>query len=435
MHKNIYAILFQHYIYSYGGGHGHLPRHSPTAATASDILSSGSKYYPSRQTAPGHHPPQPLGPNYGHSVGGHQQQQHAYYGQQPHHHHHGLPPHHNVHHQGYGVPPQQQQQQPPSLGYRPPPVGGTGDPIDSGSTSSPPPLYPDAHYGRQQMPSSASGALSIMATQHQQQQRRATREGSDHSSYPARVRIPSNTSIGSSSLGSSVTKMSSNGSIDHHHQPVYYQHQQQQQQPPNHHNRPTPPHIYYGGHYHSQGGGGGGGLPGPPPLQQQQHFQAVGAGLGSNNSVGSKCASPLPIVSVHYILPDGRRVIAERTEDRKPRSGDIRDIDIEKTSEQLGITIEEGVNKGVFVSSVSEHSLASLVGLQVGDQLLDVCGLNLRTSTKEQAALVLTKVGNSIRMKVQFNPDEFQGNVEVNSEEDDDDAHSGKHPKYRIRSS
>ena len=47
-------------------------------------------------------------------------------------------------------------------------------------------------------------------------------------------------------------------------------------------------------------------------------------------------------------------------------------IYIEKSSEQLGITIEEGrgsdgvgSKKGVFVSSVSENSLASQVGLQV----------------------------------------------------------------------
>ena len=54
----------------------------------------------------------------------------------------------------------------------------------------------------------------------------------------------------------------------------------------------------------------------------------------------------------------------------RPSPGEIRQIYIEKSSEQLGITIEEGSGgvgnkKGVFVSSVSEHSLASQVGLQV----------------------------------------------------------------------
>ena len=56
----------------------------------------------------------------------------------------------------------------------------------------------------------------------------------------------------------------------------------------------------------------------------------------------------------------------------RPSPGEIRQIYIEKSSEQLGITIEEGrgsdgvgSKKGVFVSSVSENSLASQVGLQV----------------------------------------------------------------------
>jgi hypothetical protein len=49
----------------------------------------------------------------------------------------------------------------------------------------------------------------------------------------------------------------------------------------------------------------------------------------------------------------------------RPAPGDIRQISIEKSSEQLGIKIEEGAKKGVFVSSVSENSLASQVGLQV----------------------------------------------------------------------
>ena len=54
----------------------------------------------------------------------------------------------------------------------------------------------------------------------------------------------------------------------------------------------------------------------------------------------------------------------------RPSPGEIRQIYLEKSSEQLGITIEEGSGgagskKGVFVSSVSENSLASQVGLQV----------------------------------------------------------------------
>eukprot|EP00094_Tigriopus_californicus_P004988 TCALIF_04803-PB protein Name:"Similar to DLG5 Disks large homolog 5 (Homo sapiens)" AED:0.05 eAED:0.05 QI:159/0.84/0.87/0.96/0.93/0.93/33/0/2582 len=171
--------------------------------------------------------------------------------------------------------------------------------------------------------------------------------------------------------------------------------------------------------------------------------------IPSNNSIGSqgsytqipslssidgrsssKCNSPLPIYSVQYIIRDGRPVTADtlnsRHHIRKPLPGDIRDIDIEKTSEQLGITIADGSNKGVFVSSVSENSLASQVGLQVGDQLLDVCGINLRNCNKERAALVLQQVRNSITMKVQYNPHDYRNaqeeiHLDNNNDEDDDD--------------
>ena len=250
------------------------------------------------------------------------------------------------------------------------------------------------------------------------QPRRTTRDGSEPS-YPTRVRIPSNQSIGSSSLGSSVTKMSSSSSIDHHYQqPGGHYYQQQVAQPQHQHGRPTPPHLYYQHHHHHHNN--------PPPLQPP-----ASVALGSNNSVGSKCASPLPVVSVHYIVADGnttRMVAAERMEDRKPRSGDIREINIEKTSEQLGITIEDGSNKGVFVSSVSEHSLAAQVGLQVGDQLLDVAGINLRGVNKEQAARVLNILGKStsIKIRVQFNPEEFHGSLEgVASPSEGDEEEEG----------
>ena len=400
-------IDHHHHHSQYGGGGTY-----GTANAAIDLLSMGSSRYhgssgsrassviPSAYTTPhsqspgiyGHHQLQPQQPSYyahhHHNHHHHQQQQHQHYGLPPP----PLPP-----------PPPPPQLQPSSLSYRAQP-----DPLEA---MSPPPLYPDSQYG--------------IGRHLGMQPRRTTRDGSEPS-YPTRVRIPSNQSIGSSSLGSSVTKMSSSSSIDHHYQQPgggqYYQ--QQVAQPQHQHGRPTPPHVYYQHHHHQQ--------------QHHQHHQnnppplqpPASVGLGSNNSVGSKCASPLPVVSVHYIVADGnttRMVAAERMEDRKPRSGDIREINIEKTSEQLGITIEDGSNKGVFVSSVSEHSLAAQVGLQVGDQLLDVAGINLRGVNKEQAARVLNILGKStsIKIRVQFNPEEFHGSLEgvaaSPSEEEGDD--------------
>ena len=52
---------------------------------------------------------------------------------------------------------------------------------------------------------------------------------------------------------------------------------------------------------------------------------------------------------------------------------DKRDIVIEKPgSEQLGIGIEPGLGGGVFVSSISDNSMAAKAGLFVGDQILEV---------------------------------------------------------------
>ena len=63
----------------------------------------------------------------------------------------------------------------------------------------------------------------------------------------------------------------------------------------------------------------------------------------------------------------------------RPSPGEIRQIYIEKSSEPLGITIDEGSagtsKKGVFVASVSENSLAYQVGLQVNCN--SICFRNL----------------------------------------------------------
>jgi len=82
----------------------------------------------------------------------------------------------------------------------------------------------------------------------------------------------------------------------------------------------------------------------------------------------------------------------------------LRRISIEKSVEPLGITISCVHNSGVFVSSVTEHSMASKVGLQVGDQLLEVCGINIRSATYELAANVLRQCGDSITILVQYDP-------------------------------
>ena len=57
----------------------------------------------------------------------------------------------------------------------------------------------------------------------------------------------------------------------------------------------------------------------------------------------------------------------------RPEKGQTRRINVEKSMEPLGIKIETARRGGgIFVSSVSEKSLAAQAGLEVGDQLLEV---------------------------------------------------------------
>ena len=47
-------------------------------------------------------------------------------------------------------------------------------------------------------------------------------------------------------------------------------------------------------------------------------------------------------------------------------------------------------------------------------------GLNLRASSKDQAALVLQHAGNSITMKVQFNPGDYHSMLTLASSHEDE---------------
>ena len=57
----------------------------------------------------------------------------------------------------------------------------------------------------------------------------------------------------------------------------------------------------------------------------------------------------------------------------RPDKGETRNINVEKSSEPLGIKIDTSNNGGIFVSSVNDNSLARKAGVQIGDQLLEVC--------------------------------------------------------------
>ena len=62
-------------------------------------------------------------------------------------------------------------------------------------------------------------------------------------------------------------------------------------------------------------------------------------------------------------------------------------------------------NGGVFVAQVLEGSLAERAGLAAGDQLLEVCGINLRNAQLTAALQILRQCTETVELLVQYNPD------------------------------
>ncbi|XP_055546241.1 disks large homolog 5 [Wyeomyia smithii] len=133
---------------------------------------------------------------------------------------------------------------------------------------------------------------------------------------------------------------------------------------------------------------------------------------GSLDYCSSERASPIPTFQVQVIEPgrisNKRNSLQDYTVRTKPNIGELRVVHIDKSEMSLGIKIFcQGNGGGVFVSNVGENSLASKVGLHIGDQLLEVCGINLRKATYDLAAHVLRQCGNSITMRVLYNPEVY----------------------------
>lgn len=127
-------------------------------------------------------------------------------------------------------------------------------------------------------------------------------------------------------------------------------------------------------------------------------------------------ASPMPTFQVHIVKPGRNANINKRNSmpdygilvGYKPNVGEKRRVHIDKSEKPLGIKIRGRENHGVFVSHVGEDSIASKVGLQIGDQLLEICGINLRSAPYHIAAKFLRECGNSITMLVQYNPEKYE---------------------------
>ncbi|KAK3761794.1 hypothetical protein RRG08_010119 [Elysia crispata] len=92
---------------------------------------------------------------------------------------------------------------------------------------------------------------------------------------------------------------------------------------------------------------------------------------------------------------------------KTPSHHETRDILFEKSSKPVGFKIQRGPSGGIFVSSVNDNSLAAQAGLVIGDQLLEVCGINMRNANYEHAVTVLRQCDDNLTMKVQYNPEKY----------------------------
>ncbi|KAH8413253.1 hypothetical protein KR009_009237 [Drosophila setifemur] len=209
-----------------------------------------------------------------------------------------------------------------------------------------------------------------------------------------RLRIPSNPSVASKS--SSMVKNSS-GSIDHHYVTSQAPTSGGGSMSASSSDRApislmsASMHNSFGGHgmggngsATGVGGGGGGGGSGRGSPMPQVHVEVLSHGGGGSGKRSSN-------VPADFLCP-----------------GDLRRVTIDKRDKSLGITIQCNNNGGgIFVSTVADKSTAMRAGLQVGDQLLEVCGINMRAATQEIAANVLRQCGDSFTMLVQYNPEKF----------------------------
>ncbi|XP_053610257.1 disks large homolog 5 [Plodia interpunctella] len=194
--------------------------------------------------------------------------------------------------------------------------------------------------------------------------------------------------------------------------------------------QPVPRTTRVGDYHHTYEGGTF------PRKKENQRFRIPSnPSVTSKNSAGklstgsiersSERNSPMPTFHVEVLSPGrGAKQLAHKGTRNsmpeycgmsldKPLPGELRRVHIDKSQQPLGIQIYCPSGGGVFVSTVNDNSLARQVGLQIGDQLLEVCGINMRSATYQLAARVLRQIGNSITMLVQYSPDKYKDEVEV----------------------
>ncbi|XP_078485691.1 uncharacterized protein LOC100185197 isoform X2 [Ciona intestinalis] len=102
---------------------------------------------------------------------------------------------------------------------------------------------------------------------------------------------------------------------------------------------------------------------------------------------------------------------------RPPVPNDPRYVSMIKGTDPIGISIVSGgENGGIFVSRLTEHSLAAKAGLEYGDQLLEYNGINLRSAKEDQARAIMsqTQPGDMITFLAHYNLEKYKNSIESN---------------------
>ncbi|XP_077974196.1 uncharacterized protein LOC120346979 isoform X2 [Styela clava] len=102
---------------------------------------------------------------------------------------------------------------------------------------------------------------------------------------------------------------------------------------------------------------------------------------------------------------------------RPPVTTDPRLVRMTKGTDPIGISIVGGGEKGgIFVSRITEDSLAARAGLEYGDQLLEYNGINLRCANEELGRVIMSQSqpGDNIEFLAQYNLEKYKSSIESN---------------------
>ena len=152
-------------------------------------------------------------------------------------------------------------------------------------------------------------------------------------------------------------------------------------------------------------------VPVPPPPPYPHERRQYGYPKSPEVDYDAASVSSLSSSSVsHHSQRPPPPPYAHRHSRNPPVEGKERLVELQKGGSAIGIEIAGAGGHGVFVKRVTEGSIAQRNGITVGDQILEVDGVNLRKAGKEQARNVLQAVqpNESVRILLKYSPMAFQ---------------------------